>query len=131
MPDRHNPPRGWRGTPAGGAPSSGASYRPAASSGKSRQIFTVLAVMLALAGVVAGLLYLLRPSPKPYFIPVFITEYKYRQIPVSSQAERDRQALVDGKYFEHGGAFGSQEKDQLVKVLGKLNERKSSDALVL
>src|SRR5216684_5114497 len=131
MPDRHNPPRGWRGTPAGGAPSSGASYRPAASSGKSRQIFTVLAVMLALAGVVAGLLYLLRPSPKPYFIPVFITEYKYRQIPVSSQAERDRQALVDGKYFEHGGTFGSQEKDQLVKVLGKLNERKSSDALVL
>jgi hypothetical protein len=131
MPDRHNPPRGWRGTPAGGTPASGASYRPAASSGKSRQIFTVLAVMLALAGVVAGLLYLLRPSPKPYFIPVFITEYKYRQIPVNSQAERDRQALVDGNYFEHGGTFGSQEKDQLVKVLGKLNERKSSDALVL
>ena len=110
MPDRHNPPRGWRGTQAGGTPSSGAPYRPTASPGKSRQIFTVLAVMLALAGVVAGLLYLLRPSPKPYFIPVFITEYKYRQIPVSSQAERDRQALVDGKYFEHGAPLAAKRR---------------------
>src|SRR5262249_52867586 len=72
MADRHNPPRGWRGTTSGGAPSGGASYRSAPSSGKSRQIFTVLAIMLALAGVVAGFLYLLRPSPTPYFIPVFI-----------------------------------------------------------
>jgi hypothetical protein len=131
MADRHNPPRGWRGT-ASSEPS-GASYRAAPSSSKSRQIFTVLAIMLALAGVVAGFLYLLRPSPTPFFIPVFITEYKHRQIPVHSQAERDRQALVDGNYFPENrtGTFGSQEKDQLVKVLAKLNERKSTDALVL
>jgi hypothetical protein len=130
MADRHNPPRGWRGTSSAGTPEAGAGHRPQ-KSGKSRQIFTILAVMLALIGIVAGFLYLLRPSAKPYFVPIFITEYKQRQIPVNSQAEHDRQALADGNYFENQSTFGSQEKDQLVKVLAKLNERKPSDALIL
>jgi hypothetical protein len=72
MADRHNPPRGWRGTQAGSTPASGASYQPAGSANRSKQIFTVLAVMLALAGGVVGILYLLRPAPRPYFVPLFI-----------------------------------------------------------
>lgn len=130
MADRHNPPRGWRGA-SGTTPASGAIQRPAGSSSKRKQIFTILAVMLALVGGVLGLLYLIRPAPRAYFVPLFITEYKFRQIPVNFLAEPDREALVEGKYFEHMSTFGRQERNQIVEELAKLKERKQSDALVL
>jgi hypothetical protein len=131
MADRHNPPRGWRDASAGGTPESSASSRPKGSSNKGKQIFTVLAVMLALAGAVVGILYLIRPTPRPYFVPIFITEYTKRQIPVNFQAESDRKALVEGNYFEHMSTFGSQERNQLMQELAKLHERSPSDAVIL
>src|SRR5262249_17990077 len=109
MADRHNPPRGWRGTPASGTPASAASSRPSGASNKRKQIFTVLAVMLALAGVVGGIVYLIHPTPRPYFVPIFIEEHTHRQIPVTSHAKSDREAIVDGKHFGQMSTFGSQE----------------------
>ena len=131
MADRHNPPRGWRGTQAGGTPTTGASARPTGATNKRKQIFTVLAVMLALAGGVAGILYLIRPAPRPYFVPLFIPEYTQKQIPINFEAEADRRALVEGNYFEHKSTFGSQEKDSFVGALAELKGRPSSDAVVL
>jgi len=131
MADRHNPPRGWRGAPSGESPAGGARHRPSGSSSKQKQIFIVLAVMLALAGGIAGLVYLLRSPADLYFVPLFITQYSNRQIPVNSQAERDRQAFEDGHYFPPMNTFDIQEKGQLLKVLANLKERKPSDTLVL
>jgi hypothetical protein len=131
MPDRHNPPRGWRGAQTGGAPASGASYQPAKSTGRGKQIFGVLAVMVALAGAVAGIVYWLRPAPRPYFVPLFIPEYTQKQVPVNFQAETDRRALEEGNYFEHQSTFGSQERDSFMGQLAGLKSRPSSDAVVL
>src|SRR5439155_2892005 len=130
MADRHNPPRGWRGASASRTPAS-ATTRPSAPSNRRKQIFTLLAVMLALAGVLIGIIYLIRPTPRPYFVPIFISEYTKRQIPVNFQAESDRKALVEGNYFEHMSTFGSQERNQLMQELAKLRERSPSDAVVL
>jgi hypothetical protein len=87
--------------------------------------------MLALAGGIAALLVLVRPAREPYFIPVWITEYKEPQIPVNFLAEADRQALLAGNYFSSRSAFASQQKDLLLRELAQLKDRKPSDALVL
>jgi len=97
MPDRHNPPRGWRGAQPSGIPAGGAIHRPTSSSNKRKQIFTILAIMVALAGSAVGIVYLLRKPPQTYFVPLFITEYNSHQMPVNFLAEPDSQALVDGK----------------------------------
>src|SRR5437763_4082341 len=131
MPDRHNPPRGWRGAQASGTPASSASYQAGKSTGRGKQIFGVLAVMVALAGAAAGIVYWLRPAPRPYFVPLFIPEYTPKQIPINSQAEADRRALEEGNYFEHKSTFGSQEKDSFMSQLAGLKSRPSSDAVVL
>src|SRR5439155_5884243 len=131
MADRHNPPRGWRGAQASGTPTSGASHQPTGSTNRGKQIFGVVAVMPALAGAVLGILYLIRPAPRPYFVPLFIPEYTQKQIPVNFQAEADRRALVEGNYFENKSTFGSQEKDSFVGALADLKSRPTSDAVVL
>jgi hypothetical protein len=130
MADRHNPPRGWRGAQPSGTPASATSHQTSASSGKRKQIFTVLAVMLALAGAVVGIVYSLGPAPKPYFVPLFITEYS-APVPVNFMAEPDRLALVEGNYFEHMSTFGSQQRNKMLEELDKLSELKPSESLVL
>ncbi len=130
MADRHNPPRGWRGTQPSGTPASPASHRPSGSSKKRKQIFTILAVMLALVGGILGLLYWIRPSPRPYFVLLFFTEYTFRQIPFNFLAEPDRQALVEGNYGQMS-TFGSQQRNKMEEELANLSERKPSETVVL
>jgi hypothetical protein len=131
MADRHNPPRDWRGAQPSGTPASGSSPRRAPKSNKPKQIFTILIAIVALAGSVAGLIYVLGKPSQPYFVPLFITEYNAHQMPVNFLAEPDSQALLDGNYFEHLSTFGHQEKDQVRDEFRKLSDRKSSETVVL
>src|SRR5256885_3189859 len=52
--------------------------------------------IFAVAGIIFGLLSWLQPVPRPYFVPIWITEYESRQLPVNAEAEPDREALRSG-----------------------------------
>src|SRR5688572_11136617 len=79
---------------------------------RRRRIFVVAAVMLGLVGAFVGLLSWVHAVPRPYFLPLWITEYAARPMPFNPQATQDREALRAGGYFERINvqAFASQER---------------------
>src|SRR5439155_435072 len=48
---------------------------------RRRQLFVVLAAMLALGAVFVGLLFWLRPRPSPYLVPLWVAEYQSPLLP--------------------------------------------------
>lgn len=100
---------------------------------RQRKIHVILALMLALAGVCAGLLTWLRPVPPPFFVPLWITEYESRLLPVEEQAVPDRTALCTGGYFSRidENAFASQEGNLLKQDLDALGTRTNAAAVAI
>jgi hypothetical protein len=82
-------PRAWHGNEPQSLPAA------RAASGRRRQIFVVLACMLALVGVIAGWLLFLSPFRPPAFLTVAITEYNASRFPVNAFAAADSQALLE------------------------------------
>jgi hypothetical protein len=100
---------------------------------RQRRVFLTLALMAALAGTVAGFLSWLHPEPRPYFVPLFVTNYRSRLLSDNPLADRDRQALRDGGYFPHASASAaaSQERHLLLQELAALRERPAGEDLVV
>ncbi len=100
-------------------------------SAKRRQITAAAVVMLALAGAVIALLFLIRPAQTPYFLTIPITEYKARQYPPNPLARQDSNALE--RHFlqdRRNNAFQSQERHEVLKELQNLQTRKEAAVVV-
>lgn len=127
-----NPPRPaasprWRGDEG----SAGEQKRARAP--RRQRLYILLAVMLALLGVLLGLLYWIRAAPSPYFVALWITEYQSRQIPFHPLARQDREAFRKGGYFTRTNerAFTGQERRLLVQELAALRNRGEREVVVV
>lgn len=100
---------------------------------RQRRLFLIAGLMLMLVSVFLGLLSWVRQPPSPYFVPLFITEYESRLIPINAQANPDREALQSGAYFPRTdeNAFASQERHLLIQELMGLRNRAGQRALVV
>ena len=97
---------------------------------KAARAFVALAVLLALAGVVVGLLFYLRPPPRPVFVSIAVTEYADRNWPVNPFARQDGDALRERFGSDSVQAFQSQERALVLAELNRLADatRRSEDA---
>src|SRR5579859_942404 len=111
----------------------GSAPKPGTPAAKRRQVLLLLLALLALVGIVAGWLVLLKPPLDPYFLPLCVTEYKDRHLPANAQADQDREALLAGDYFKQkaANAFASQERRLLIQELDNLRGRKPKEATVV
>lgn len=99
---------------------------------KQKIIFALLAAFMAIAGAFIGLISWLHPISGSYFVPLWITEYESRLLPVNAQADPDRAALQNGGYFPYidENAFASQEKHLLIQDLEALKDRTRGPVVV-
>jgi hypothetical protein len=99
---------------------------------RGRIIFAIVGGMLALAGAFIGLLSWMHPVAPGYFVPLWITEYESRLIPVDDGGDSDREAFRVGSYFPRvdENAFGSQLRHLLVRDLAALKERRTGSVVV-
>src|SRR6476620_498111 len=63
---------------------------------KFQIVFVLLAGIMALAGAFVGLLSWVHPIAGSYLVPLWITEYESRLLPVNAEADPDRAALQNG-----------------------------------
>ena len=118
------------------------SWRDAASSpggtssqkkSKGRQVFLVLGTMLFLVGVAAAWLWSLRSVARPSFLPVSVTQYVDKRVPVNGQADEDSKALGSKEFFGSLSiqGFASQEREQIVREFANLKNKGKNDAVVV
>lgn len=100
---------------------------------RQRRMFLIVAFILTLLGIFVGLLSWLKSAPSPFFVPLFITEYESRLVPINSQANPDREALRAGAYFPRTdeNAFASQERHLFIQELASLKSRSRQRSLVV
>jgi hypothetical protein len=110
-----NKPTRWRGT-------SGGKHGPgAASSSRGRKLFWLLAVLLALVGAIAALIFFQRPTGAAYFVTLPIREYSSESWPTNPLAVQDGVALLN--HFaedQRKNAFSSQTSTQILRELMNL-----------
>ncbi|WP_406695657.1 carboxypeptidase regulatory-like domain-containing protein [Singulisphaera sp. Ch08] len=113
---------------------------PTASGSAKRQadrrhwrIFVLLASILALAGVLLGLLGWIRPLPRPYLFPLWVSSYQSRKISFLPWAEQDLHALSRGGYISRivNSPFDNQDRRTIQQELGRLGELLSTDSVVV
>lgn len=99
---------------------------------KNKIVFVLLVGIVGLLGAFIGLLSWVHPIAGSYLVPLWITEYESRQLPVNAQADPDRAALQNGGYFPtiDENAFASQERHLLVQDLAALKERRTGPVVV-
>lgn len=99
---------------------------------KQKIIFALLCGIMLLLGAFVGLLSWVHPIAGSYLVPLWITEYESRLLPVNAQADPDRAALQNGGYFPYidENAFASQEKHLLVQDLAALKDRRTGPVVV-
>src|SRR5260221_14562183 len=97
---------------------------------KSRGVgkrFAVLALILLIIGVVAGLLVYVWPAPKPIALGFAVTQYTNRSYPPNPWARQDSEKLRE-HFPDSAQALQGQEEKSLLDVLKQLasrtNERK-------
>ncbi|QDU62431.1 hypothetical protein Pan216_32980 [Planctomycetes bacterium Pan216] len=66
---------------------------------RKRRIFGLLATSAVLIGMMAGMLYWLRPVPRPHFIPLWVTHYDSPLLPDNPFGQLDRDAIQQGMFF--------------------------------
>jgi hypothetical protein len=125
MADDRRPQDKWRHA-GGNAPAGGSASAPRGRS-RTSQLFLGGLLFAALAGIVAGLIFFLRPAPKPVFLSIAVTEYADRNWPVNAFARQDAEALQ--KHFGSDGtvAFQSQERELILRELNQLADRSRGD----
>ncbi|SIO60646.1 Carboxypeptidase regulatory-like domain-containing protein [Singulisphaera sp. GP187] len=113
---------------------------PTASGSMKRQadrrhwrIFVLLACILALAGVLIGLLGWIRPLPRPYLFPIWVSSYQSRQISFLPWAEQDLHAMSRGDSISRiiNTPFGNQDRRTIQQELGRLGELVATDSVVV
>lgn len=116
MADDRRRAQNWRTT---GGRTAGGTGGPRAEPGKKRpggrKRFLILAAILALAGVIAGLIAFLGPPPKPIFLGVAVTEYTHPSYPPNAWAQQDSEALRQLFPNDSEQAFEVQEKHLLLQ----------------
>src|SRR3954454_25309864 len=104
---------------------------PTASGSMKRQadrrhwrIFVLLACILALAGILIGLLGWIRPLTRPYLFPIWVSSYQSQQISFLPWAEQDLHAMSRGDYISRiiNTPFGNQDRRTIQQELGRLGE---------
>ncbi len=99
---------------------------------RSLRRFALAAFTVALVGVVAGIASWLRPLPKPYFVPLWVTQYRSLAIPDRSEADQDRSLVRKaGLFSRFANANSSQEGTLLTRELEQLQRLEPGDKLVL
>lgn len=100
---------------------------------RQRRIFAVLCTMLTLAGATVGLLSWLQTLPRPYFVPLWVADYKSPQLPVRAQVHPDWRSLRAGRYFPRLGAdaFANQERPLLVTQLQNLRSLAGTERAIV
>jgi hypothetical protein len=98
---------------------------------RQRKLIAGLAVAFLLIGAITGLVYWLRPVPRPYAVPIFMTEYESRLIPPIPHAIHDRDALR--RYFPNASVSAplAQEGHQVVSELTALAARSQFESVVI
>jgi hypothetical protein len=115
-------PQAWHPCEAGARPAARAASR------RRRQIFFVLAGMLALVGAIAGWLLFLNPFRPPTFLTITITEYKDPRFPLNAFARRDRDTLQER--FQGSQAHDYQTRRLLAEQLDALRDQKGKAVVV-
>ena len=64
-----------------------------------RRRFTLLATVLGLAGAIVVLLMLLRPTPRPYYLPLFVTHDHAEEVSWVPLGRNDLRAITLRGYF--------------------------------
>jgi hypothetical protein len=99
---------------------------------KYKIVFALLVGIMMLLGAFVGLLSWVHPIAGSYLVPLWITEYESRLLPINAQADPDRAALQNGGYFPtiDENAFASQERHLLVQDLAALKDRRTGPVVV-
>jgi hypothetical protein len=100
-----------------------------AAPSRRRKALILLAVILLLAGAIAGLLYRIQPVKEPYFLGLWIDQTDDPLIPFSPWAEAERAALLEIGWPEKDG-FGRQELTLLRDELKSLEKRSRRPVVV-
>ena len=84
-------------------------------------------------GVLLGLLGWIRPLPRPYLFPVWVSSYQSRQISFLPGAEQDLHALNRGGYISRiiSAPFDNQDRRTIQQALGLLGGLLPSDSVVV
>jgi hypothetical protein len=124
---RQPPPRLWR------QPADNGEVLRLGDPTRPRRRLTLAALLVMVLGLLLGLLSWVTPPPSPYYVPLWITEYRSPVFPAIPGATADRDALKLGAYFQRGSsdAFGSQEQHLLMRELLALRERQPSESVVV
>lgn len=100
---------------------------------RRRKIFQILALMLAVSGVIVGMLFWVSPIPRPYLSSLWITQYENRLLPVFHGGEQDRLAILGSRFFPGRveSAFTYQEKRALLADIAAIEMLTEHDPLVV
>ncbi|MCE9562686.1 MAG: carboxypeptidase regulatory-like domain-containing protein [Planctomycetes bacterium] len=94
--------------------------------------FAAAALTLALAGVAIGVGSWAKPLPSPYFVPLWVTQYRSRAIPDRSEADADQSAVRAAGFFPRlANTDASQEAILLMREVDQLQKLHHHDSLVL
>ncbi len=117
-----NPRRYWRPNAANGT-------RPPSSSRLLRLVLLTVCV-LALGGVIAGLLTLIRPHHRAYFLALAIDQYG-ESFPFRRWVQQDKEALGGLPWQQQGETFTLQRRSLIEDQLKKLADRPAQDTVVI
>lgn len=94
--------------------------------------FVAAALTFALAGATLGIGSWARPLPTPYFVPLWVTQYRSPAIPDRSEADADRSAVLAAGFFPRlANTDSSQEAPLLTREIDQLQRLHAHDTLVL
>ncbi|MBA4191465.1 MAG: hypothetical protein C0467_26090 [Planctomycetaceae bacterium] len=94
--------------------------------------FVAAALTSALVGVALGVGSWARPLPTPYFVPLWVTQYRSPAIPDRSEADADRSAVLAAGFFPRlANTDSSQEAPLLTREIDQLQRLHAHDTLVL
>ncbi|WP_439630158.1 carboxypeptidase regulatory-like domain-containing protein [Gemmata sp.] len=103
--------------------------RPAAPGARR---FAAAALTLALAGAAVGVGSWVRPLPAPYFVPLWVTQYRSRAVPDRSETDADRAAVQAAGFFTRlANSDSSQEGLLLTREIDQLQRLGPNENLVL
>ena len=100
---------------------------------RQQRVFLLLALLLLLAGLTAGVAAMLRPAPLPQFVGLWILSDTSQHGQRDAARTRDRAALIDGRYFKDMRTLppGTPTLRQVEVQLAELQSLKRREAAVL
>lgn len=94
--------------------------------------FAAAALTLALAGAALGVGSWARPLPSPYFVPLWVTQYRSGAISDRSEADADRSAVRAAGFFPRlANTESSQEAQLLTREIDQLQRLRADESMVL